>query len=140
VVSDTNLLNRLLGSGQTARERLEVLLQTAQEGCLQFGGSVGQVIASPHNAPWDEVQKRIATLESEAVTVVKHPENQLVACAEVQNVSLPHVAASIIHNRRDYASFAQRVLSRKDVQWSDLMDAAVEAGSNCELQTVAMET
>jgi hypothetical protein len=138
VVSDTNLLDRLVGRGDVARERLQALLKTAQGDGLQFGGNVCHVIAAPHNASWQEVQDRLSVLASESVAVVRHPENQLVACTEVQNVSLPHVAAAVIRNRRDYASFAQRVLARKDVQWSNFMAAALETPIDYELQTVVI--
>lgn len=136
--SDTNLLDRLLGSGPTARERLDALLKSADGDCLRFGGSVCHVLASPHNAPLEDFRNHTSALDDAGVALVKHPENRLVACAEVQHVSLAHVATSVIHNRRDYASFAQRVLSRKDVQWSNLMPAAVEAASEYEIQTVVI--
>lgn len=46
-------------------------------------------------------------------------EDELLLVTEMANVSLPHVAASVINERRDYAAFAERVRTRRDIAWVD---------------------
>ncbi|MEN0110292.1 MAG: tubulin-like doman-containing protein, partial [Planctomycetota bacterium] len=41
------------------------------------------------------------------------------AVTELAGASLPHVAAELISGRRDYAAFAERVRTRRDLPWID---------------------
>ena len=43
---------------------------------------------------------------------------------EMDGVSLKHVAADLIGRRRDYAAFAERVRTRRDIPWSDPVTGA----------------
>lgn len=47
------------------------------------------------------------------------PPSELLLVTEMAGVSLPHLAASLIGGRRDYAAFAERVRARRDVPWVD---------------------
>jgi hypothetical protein len=80
------------------------------------------VVAAPQDADLNEARRALALADDNQFALVTHPENQLVACTEVHNISLAHLAVALVRNRRDYASFAERVLSRKDVPWSPLME------------------
>lgn len=65
--------------------------------------------------------------------------------AEVEGLSLPHVAADLIGRRRDYSEFAARVHTRQDVSWTDILEhndtsaeispaaAAVGVQNTCQL-------
>lgn len=48
------------------------------------------------------------------------PQDRLLV-TEMAGVSLKHVAADLIGRRRDYAAFAERVRTRRDVPWTDLV-------------------
>lgn len=51
-------------------------------------------------------------------------ENELLLVTEMAGASLPHLAASLIGGRRDYASYAERVRTRRDIAWRDPVLAA----------------
>lgn len=53
-------------------------------------------------------------------------ENELLLVTEMAGVSLPHLAASLIGGRRDYAAFAERVRTRRDVEWRDAVLSATK--------------
>lgn len=46
-------------------------------------------------------------------------QDELLLVTEMQGASLPHVAVSLIGARRDYAAFAERVRTRRDIVWVD---------------------
>ncbi|QDV74881.1 Tubulin-like protein [Planctomycetes bacterium K2D] len=46
-------------------------------------------------------------------------ESELLLVTEMAGVSLPHLAASLIGGRRDYAAYAERVRTRRDIEWRD---------------------
>lgn len=50
---------------------------------------------------------------------------------ELADLSLPHVAAGVISGRRDYAAFAERVRTRRDIPWVDAI-----RGSSASLDPV----
>ena len=84
------------------------------------------------------MRDRLASLGRNDVAIVKHPEDQLVACTEVHGVSLPHLAMAVIRSRRDHAEFAQRVLSRRDVPWSSLTTFAMETHAKTAVDTMVI--
>lgn len=53
-------------------------------------------------------------------------EEELLLVTEMAGVSLPHVAADLIDSRADYAAFAERVRTRRDLPWID----AITGGSS----------
>ncbi|MEO0530639.1 MAG: tubulin-like doman-containing protein [Planctomycetota bacterium] len=46
-------------------------------------------------------------------------EDELLLVTEMSGVSLPHLGADLIGGRADYASFAERVRTRRDLPWID---------------------
>ncbi|MCA9241253.1 MAG: protein kinase [Planctomycetales bacterium] len=46
---------------------------------------------------------------------------------ECDGLSAPHVAAALVGQRRDYAEFAERVHTRRDIEWNDLLTPSTTA-------------
>jgi hypothetical protein len=141
VIAEAKVLDRLLGVGDESNSReLAALLMRTRPECLEYGGVICHLLAAPHDADLNDVQERVAKIDEKHIGIIQHPENQLVSCAEVQDVSLTHLAMSLIRNRRDYASFAHRVLSRKDVPWSPLLaELPASPAEDPIIQTLVMQ-
>ncbi|QDU88589.1 Tubulin-like protein [Pirellulimonas nuda] len=45
-----------------------------------------------------------------------------VTVVECEGISIPHLAAHVVGHRQDYARFAERVHSRRDIDWEPLLD------------------
>ncbi len=61
-------------------------------------------------------------------------EKEYCLVTEMAGISLPHVAAEIIGGRKDYAAFAERVRTRRDISWVD----PVTGGSREKVAATAM--
>ena len=46
-------------------------------------------------------------------------EESFLLVTESAELSLPHLAAELVEHRSDYAALAQRVLTRRDIDWKD---------------------
>ncbi|MGL4513350.1 MAG: tubulin-like doman-containing protein [Lacipirellulaceae bacterium] len=56
---------------------------------------------------------------SQGAAVVASPGEATRLVTEGVGLSLPHVAAELVHSRRDYTLFAERVRTRRDTLWID---------------------
>ena len=76
---------------------------------LGFGGRYRKLALVPEGA--SETPEGAAIVED-------HRELGL-EITEISGVSLPHLASALIEKRRDYAAFAERTRTRRDVPWKD---------------------
>ncbi len=79
------------------------------------------------------VSRRLMVREEDAQQATRHEESKhwteitgegevRIAVQETELMSIDHVAAHLVNNRRDYAELAERVHTRKDIRWSQLIE------------------
>lgn len=57
-------------------------------------------------------------------------EDELLLVTEMADASLSHVAGAVINGRRDYAAFAERVRTRRDIAWIDAITGGVRPSAD----------
>ncbi|MEO1498439.1 MAG: tubulin-like doman-containing protein [Planctomycetota bacterium] len=86
----------------------------------RFGGRYARLAV----APPAEVLSPSCREALASVTHIIGGSRESVLISEMAGMSLPHVAGDLIGCRRDYAAFAERVRTRRDVPWIDIVDAS----------------
>jgi serine/threonine protein kinase len=102
-------------------------LAAATPTLLEFGGTRQVVAILPRDGAGALTPAVVSNSLGPAATAITGNDNNLVLCVEAGNLSLPHVAASLVEYRRDRVEFASRVHSRTDVAWTPLIDIAASS-------------
>jgi hypothetical protein len=121
VLSQVNSLEHLLhDTGDGAP--LQGQVRTAMPQLLEFGGSCRLLAVLPQASVDPAAAERVKdALRGDTATVVGC-DNSFILCVEAQELSMAHVAVSLVHRRRDYVEFAERVRSRSDISWTKITD------------------
>lgn len=106
------------GSGQSAGWREEDWRTPA---VAKLGAGSRRCALTPAGAG----QPGVAVNSQHAVVTAAGNDTCLIT--ECEGLSAPHVAATLVSHRRDYAEFAERVHTRRDIQWNDLLSTPASA-------------
>lgn len=118
----------LLGSvvdaaNESAAGGLRTGIEAATPALMEFGGGRRVFGVLPAEAvrqvDWDMVARAVGT----HVTAIEGGNVGFTLCVEAQQLSMPHVALSLVQRRRDSIEFAKRVHCRSDVKWTPLLIA-----------------
>jgi hypothetical protein len=99
-------------------------LTTATPALLEFGGTRHVLTILPRDGAEMITPAAVCDALGAAATTVRGDDNNLALCVEVGQLSVPHVAASLVEHRRDRVEFADRVHSRTDIAWTPLIDTS----------------
>ncbi|TWT99721.1 Tubulin-like protein [Botrimarina colliarenosi] len=122
-------------SGETPTEVLEAMLAHAAQKVSREEASTVRAaadaalaagFAAPPLADCGGVFRRLTLEQPSRREGLDGNQNELLLVTEMSGVSLPHVAASLIGGRRDYAAFAERIRSRRDIAWNDPVISSFE--------------
>jgi hypothetical protein len=116
----------LLGAAEdpeSRRERLNECINAARPRISACGGGQRLLAILPDNPQRDALRAAVAELSPPA-TVVGYSEPDVVFAFELQDLSIPHVAARLIEDRTDFAQMAARLHTRVDVVWTPLAQLA----------------
>jgi len=92
---------------------------------LEYGGRSRHLIVLPkEKTSEDNLQRSVEALDT-MPSILGGSDNDLVVCCDAGCIPLAHVAVQLVQCRRDYADFAARVHTRKDVPWISLTDVKV---------------
>lgn len=111
-----NLEDRLTKSAENQAETNKA----APPLTLGYGGSVRNLAVIPRQPSPESA----ATAFSQDTTVVTDANTEFSLCCEACNIPLVPLAVEIIDGRRDYAEYAARVHTRKDIDWQPLVAAS----------------
>ena len=104
-------------------ERLNECINAARPRISACGGGQRLLAILPDNPQGDALRAAVAELNPPA-TVVGYSEPDVVFAFELQDLSIPHVAARLIEDRTDFAQMAARLHTRVDVVWTPLAQLA----------------
>ncbi|MEQ8835662.1 MAG: tubulin-like doman-containing protein, partial [Lacipirellulaceae bacterium] len=91
---------------------------------LDHGGSLRNLAVLPTQEPHGTSAENQGSAFTDETTVVNDPRTEFSLSCEAQEIPLVPVAVEIIDARRDYAEFAARVHTRKDINWQPLVAPA----------------
>ncbi|TWT41633.1 tubulin-like doman-containing protein [Botrimarina hoheduenensis] len=97
-------------------------LQFAEAPLAEFGGRFCRLAVAP---PAESLSPSCVEVLKN-VTHVVSGQRESVLITELVGMSLPHVAADLISARRDYAAFAERVRTRRDISWIGVNETRAE--------------
>jgi eukaryotic-like serine/threonine-protein kinase len=104
-------------------ERLNECIDAARPRISNCGGGQRLLAILPNNPQGDALRAAVSELKPPA-TVVGYSEPDVVFAFELQDLSIPHVAARLIEDRTDFAQMAGRLHTRIDVAWTPLAQLA----------------
>jgi hypothetical protein len=115
----------LLGSADDAASRMERLKECIDAAKPRISARRQRLLAilpdNPHGAA---LQTAVSQELQPPATVVGYSEPDVVFAYELQDLSIPHVAARLIEERTDFAQMAARLHTRIDVVWTPLAELA----------------
>lgn len=117
----------LLGSADDAASRLIRLkecIDAAKPRISGCGGGQRLLAILPDNPHGAALQTAVSQELQPPATVVGYSEPDVVFAYELQDLSIPHVAARLIEDRTDFAQMAARLHTRIDVVWTPLAELA----------------
>ncbi|TWT76027.1 Tubulin-like protein [Posidoniimonas polymericola] len=98
------------GGGEAVEFNADVSVSPLAECCTGFR----RILLSPPGAS-EPTESR------DAAIVIENTTNDSYAVSEYEGLSATHAAVALVGGRRDYAEFAKRVATRRDVAWNDLL-------------------
>ena len=104
--------------------RLKECIDAARPRISGCGGGQRLLAILPDNPQGAALQTAVSQELQPPATVVGYAEPDVVFAYELQDLSIPHVAARLIEDRTDFAQMAARLHTRIDVVWSPLAQSA----------------
>ena len=92
-------------------------MNLAQPNLLDCGGAKRVLLVVPQGVDAEAPQMIIEKGLKESVSVAYNNVSDIVLCCEVEQMSLPRIAVTLIDGRPDYAEVASRLHTRSDVNW-----------------------
>jgi serine/threonine protein kinase len=126
-IKEIPIAKALLGSAEDAPSRLERLkecIDAAKPRISGCGGGQRLLAILPDNPHGAALRTAVSQELQPPATVVGYSEPDVVFAYELQDLSIPHVAARLIEDRTDFAQMAARLHTRIDVVWSPLAQSA----------------
>jgi hypothetical protein len=103
-------------------------ISAATPAFLEFGGTRRVLAVLPRDGAGALTSAAISEALGPMAATAVGEDNNLALCVEAGELSVPHVAASLVEYRRDRVEFAGRVHSRTDIAWSPLFETAAKGG------------
>lgn len=75
----------------------------------------------PQEINLDAVRQGLTREQQDNATIVCSPGGDFVACEEAELLEVRRVAAELVKNRRDFVEIAERLHTRTDVKWDDML-------------------
>jgi hypothetical protein len=125
---------------ESLNDELRAGLSAATPALLEFGGTRHVMAIVPPDAAASLTPKELAKSLGVPATTVGGGDNNFALCVEAGQLSVPHVAASLVEYRRDRVEFAGRVHSRTDVAWTPLIELNAAPELTCWPGTDAPQT
>jgi serine/threonine protein kinase len=121
-LSGANLLGDDSAAGSSRQlDELRSGLTLATPPLVEFGGTRRVLAIAPRNMAKAEFKNVLASAVGVQACCISGVENNLTLCAEVDELSIQHIAASFVQRRRDRVDFAGRVHCRTDITWAPLL-------------------
>jgi hypothetical protein len=95
-------------------------LQAAKPNLLDCGGAQRLLVVVPGGALPARLVKQLGEHLNEAPTVIANAENEVLFCYEAEQLILRRVATALLGQRQQHVELASRLLTRVDLQWSQL--------------------
>ncbi len=125
VLVDPRLLDGMMIAALEIARRLVLPTESESEG--EPAGPLSQQFSKgidPRAFGGDERRLAASTLPG------RDTRQSSVTLVECEGISIQHLAAHFIDRRQDYAGFAERVHSRRDIDWKPLVAVGADATSN----------
>jgi serine/threonine protein kinase len=136
-----NVLEQSLAeSGAQPSDELRSAVAAATPALLAFGGRRRVLAILPRDAAGILTPAGFEQAIGAEITAVAGADNNLTLCVEADGLSLPHIAAEIVEQRRDRVEFASRVHCRNDVAWTPLIASAATPAVGSWHGEAAIET
>jgi len=111
------------GEGEDELAELRRCLDAANPRLPDAAAARRLLIVLPKSARESGLSERIRREVDSSATLIESSEGDMIACYEVEQVSLPAAAARVVDHRHDYVKIASRLHTRTDVVWSALPQA-----------------
>jgi hypothetical protein len=116
---------RKIGEADRAQSQVPIFsipaaLTAARPTLLDCGGARRLLVVVPGGALPARLVKQLGNQLGEAPTVIANAENEVLFCYEAEQLILRRVATALLGQRQQHAELASRLLTRTDVQWSQL--------------------
>ena len=126
-LSQLNLLSGLLDEGESATSLLSTMAEGANPKLLPYSHGIRRLAVLPHTELDDQQMEQLKEkVDGAALVMGRNVDFSL--CTEAERIALADLALDII----DYAEFAARVQTRKDIRWKPLVQ---EPGSTQSMRT-----
>jgi hypothetical protein len=130
-IAGISLLEKKLGEdAASATNELRSGLAAATPALLAFGGRRRVLAVLPRDGDCVSMNPLLSRTIGAEVTAVPGSDMNVTLCVEADGLSLTHIAAEFIENRRDRIAFAARVHSRNDIAWIPLIPTGAATASN----------
>jgi hypothetical protein len=140
-LAGVNVLEQSLAeSGAQPSDELRSAVAAATPALLAFGGRRRVLAILPRDAAGILTPAGVEQAIGAEITAVAGADNNLTLCVEADGLSLPHIAAEIVEQRRDRVEFASRVHCRNDVAWTPLIASAATPAVGSWHGEAAIET
>lgn len=100
-----------------ARRLLSQWLEAAVPDLRMTGGATRLLVVAPGGVDGSLIARRVHDVLREQVTVSLDPHGELIACCEVEELSLEGITARFTRRRPDCREMASRLHTRIDVDW-----------------------
>jgi eukaryotic-like serine/threonine-protein kinase len=67
------------------------------------------------------IRQSLAPDQQQNATIVYSPDGEFIACEEAELLEVRRVGAALVNNRRDFIELAERLHTRVDVKWDDML-------------------
>jgi len=102
-------------------KRWSKLFEQAQPPLVEAcGGRRRLFVVLPEAVNVDPVLEELRALAADEPNIVPDPDGDVVVCYEAEGMPLRGIAVSLMGGRRDFAKIAARLLTRTDIQWTEI--------------------
>ena len=118
---DLDLASQMFAENATSVGNVSDFLPDAAPRLPKSGGGKRLLVLSPHTTEEQTVRGGLNHCEDGQFSLMQASESELVLCYEVQDLSLPIVAARLTQHRENCILAASRLHTRIDVVWPERM-------------------
>ncbi len=93
-------------------------LADAMPGLAECGGARRVMLALPEADPQQRLTKGLQRVYGNTLNTVTGCGSEIMLCAELEQISLPHLLAELTQGCDDYAKVAARLHTRTDIDWA----------------------